>query len=98
LNLENIFNIGSLLGNCKIWTTSTSSIDSPFYQTMPFPLNMLKNKLENLEIQEGTIKEIEKIIKICNEAVDIIKQRENNEEGKSKKEIEKLKKTSKPIN
>ena len=90
MELENIFNIGCYLGNCKIWTTSSQTIDSSFYQGMPLPLHMLKNKLENLEIQEGTIKEIEKIIKICNEALDIVKQQENNEKGKSKKEIEKL--------
>ena len=90
MNLENIFNIGSLLGDCKIWTASPT--DSPFYQALPTPLNMLKNKLENLEIQEGTIKEIEKIIEICNEAVDINKQRKAIEGGQKIKDLEKFQK------
>jgi len=91
LKLENIFNIGSLLGNCKIWTLPNPP-DSPFYKAMPFPLDMLKNKLENLEIQEGTIKEIEKIIKICSDAAENIDQIKKKAEENNKKEIEKLNK------
>jgi len=97
LELENIFNIGSLLGNCKIWTISPKPFDSPFYQTILSPLNMLKNKLENLEIQEGTIKEIEKFIEKGNEAVDLVKQKKDKEEEQSKKDIEKLNKRLKQI-
>ncbi len=59
---------------------------------MPLPLNMLKNKLENLEIQEDSIKEIEKFIETFNEILDIVKQKEAIEEGRSKKNIEKLNK------
>lgn len=66
-------------------------MNSSFYHSMPIPLVRLKNKLENLEIQEGTIKEIEKLIKKCEDVVDNVKQIEKkNEEGKSKKEVEKL--------
>ena len=90
MNLENIFNIGSLLGDCKIWTASPT--DSPFYQALPTPLNMLKNKLENLEIQEGTIKEIEKSIEQVNEVIDIVKQGEAIKGGQNKKDIEKYQK------
>lgn len=92
MKLENIFNIGSLLGICKIWTGSPKTFDSPFYQSMPLPLNTLKNNLENLEIQEGTIKEIEQIVEKCKELLDIVKQKETIEEGRSKKDIEKLNK------
>lgn len=89
MELENIFNIGNFLGICKIWTTSPT--DSPFYKAMPFPLYMLKIKLENLEIQEGTIKEIEKLMEKCNKALDIVSQREAiDEEEQNKKDIEKL--------
>ncbi len=57
---------------------------------MPIPLIKLKNKLESLEIQEDSSQEIELIIKMCNEALDIVKQQEKKEEGKSIKENEKL--------
>ena len=91
MELENIFNIGCLLGNCKIWTLRSKGINSSFYHSMPIPLIRLKNKFENLEIQEGTIKEIEKLIKKCKDVVDIPKQIDKKiEEGKSKKEVEKL--------
>jgi len=92
LKLENIFNIGSLLGNCKIWTILPTPTDSPFYQMMPFPLIILKNKLENLEIQEGTIKEIEKSIEQCNKLIDIVKQGEAIKGGQNIKEIKKYQK------
>ena len=58
---------------------------------------MLKNKLENLEIQEGAIKEIEKFILNGDEAVDILKQKKDNEEELSKKDIEKLNKRLKQL-
>ncbi len=90
LELENIFNIGSLLGICKIWIGPAGANKSTFFQGMPAPLNMLKTKLENLEIQEGTIKEIEEIIKLCNEVMFIVHNELKKEEEKSKKEVEKL--------
>ncbi len=86
MELENIFNIGCLLGNCKIWTISPKPFDSPFYQTILIPLNILKNKLENLEIQE-----------YGNEVIDILKQKKDNEEELSKKDIEKLNKRLKQL-
>lgn len=78
------------MGICKIWTISRHTINSSFNQSMPIPLIKLKNKLESLEIQEDSSQEIELIIKMCNEALDIVKQQEKKEEGKSIKENEKL--------
>lgn len=58
MEIEKIFEIGRFLGICKIWTVSPKTFESPFYQTMPTPLSSLKNKLEQLEIQKETIKDI----------------------------------------
>ncbi|MFW9972602.1 MAG: hypothetical protein ACFFDF_20620 [Candidatus Odinarchaeota archaeon] len=90
MELENIFEIGRSLGACKIWTIKTASNSSPFYQTMPSPLYILKYKLKNLEIQKGIIKEIENIIKKWNVALDIAKKLNAIKEGQSKKDIGKL--------
>lgn len=92
MKIENFFDIGRFIGTCKIWTISSKFIDSPFYQPMPVSLRLLKNKLEKLEIQEGTIKEIENFIESCNKALDLVKQKSKIKEGESKKKFEKLNK------
>lgn len=92
MEIENIFDLGRIIGICKIWIISPVPVDSPFYQPMPTPLNLLKNKLEKLEIQEGTIKEIENFLEMSKNVLDIVKQISKIEEGESKKKSEKLNK------
>jgi len=90
LELEKIFDVGKFIGTCKIWTILSKPSDNPFYQPISTSLNLLKRKLEKLEIQEKTIKEIEKVGEVCNKGLDIINQKRKIKEGESKKKIEKL--------
>jgi len=91
MELENIFDIGKYLGLCKIWTTTTKVIDSPFFSTMPIPLKYLFNKLEELSIEEKTKEEINKLIEKSHLAIDLQKQnrelRKNGEVNKEKLQI-----------
>ncbi len=90
MEIENIFHIGSILGICKIWTTSPYVVESPFYQPMSSPLDSLKNKLEQLEIQKETIEEISIFIKKFQEVRRIRNARDKLSEEKDKSKYNEL--------
>ncbi len=92
MEIENIFDIGRLLGICKIWTVGLKALESPFYQTMPAPLISLKNKLEQLEIQKVTIEEIDFHLDKFQEVFEIRKERNKLSEEKNSKKYNELNK------
>lgn len=92
MKLEKIYEIAKLIGDCKIWAIRPSRTDSPFFQTMPSPLFLLKNLLEEVPIHEATFKEVERSLEIATHLLNNNKERKNLQNEGKKEEAAVLKK------